>query len=58
MIFIILLFISSIGYGFINFLIKALNPSSEKYARNWASFFFSVLIFLLFGFFYLVGGSL
>ncbi|WP_172249702.1 hypothetical protein [Saccharibacillus deserti] len=58
MIFVILLIISAIGYGFINFLIKSLNPNAERYNRGWASFFFAALVFLLFGFFYLVGGTL
>ncbi|MEJ8304195.1 hypothetical protein [Saccharibacillus sacchari] len=58
MIIAILVLVSSIGYGFINFLIKALNPSSEQYPRTWASFFFAALIFLLCGFFYLVSSAL
>lgn len=53
----ILLVVAAVGYGFIHFLIKSLNPGADYDARVWASLFFAVLVFVFFGFMYLVSSS-
>ncbi|OWA36653.1 hypothetical protein B9G55_00800 [Saccharibacillus sp. O16] len=53
-IFLGLLVIAAIGYGFIYFLIKALNPNADFDTTVWASLLFGALVFVFFGFLYLV----
>jgi len=54
----VLLIVASLGFGFMSFFIKSVNPNAEKDHRNWASLFFAVLVFLMFGFFMLMSMSL